>query len=477
MRFNRSNLNRILPILETRTRHFAATHTITNFSAIKKSLSAVLIGLLLIGLPAPLHAAKNPRYAAIVIDAKTGTVLFSRNADATRYPASLTKIMTLYMAFEAVEQRKLTMNQKLKVSKRAAGQAPSKLGLQPGHTISLEDAIKALVTKSANDVATVIAEAISGTEYQFALDMTKRARQLGMNRTRFQNASGLPNRRQTTTARDIALLSQAIQTDYPQYYHYFSLRTFAWGGRKFGTHNNLLKNYSGTTGIKTGYTRASGFNLSAAVSRGNADLIGVVLGGRKASSRDTHMRSILDRSFNRVRKNPNLLPQMVSVPIPRRKPVTIDLKTVVPGQKPGRTISLASLGGPEITMPNLTPDLPTKPIVQFLDQAYRAPEQGDLGPADTTSLWGIQVGAFSQPETARDNIARAQQVVSSELSYGQSVIVPVQSGTRTIYRARFGPLGKTDAIDICAKLKGADMSCFLINDQDWSQTAAGETPD
>ena len=256
---------------------------------------AILLCFTVIGLAiiSPQTAAASNRYAAIVIEEKTGRVLFSRNADKKLYPASLTKIMTLYLLFEEVAQGRLSMKSKLKVSRVAASRSPSKLYLQPGSTINVEDAILALVTKSANDVATVVSEALSGTEREFAKRMTRKARSLGMINTTFKNASGLPNRAQKSTARDMARLGVAIRRDFPQFYHYFSRTSFSYKGRKFGNHNKLLRQFDGTDGIKTGYTNASGFNLVAATERNGVRLIGVVFGGRTGTSRNAHMMKIL----------------------------------------------------------------------------------------------------------------------------------------------------------------------------------------
>lgn len=236
----------------------------------------------------------NPQYAAIVVDANTGDILHSANADSPRHPASLTKIMTLYLLFERLETGKIKLTTPLQVSAHASAQAPSKLGLRPGQTIAVEDAIKALVTKSANDIAVVVAEALAGSEQEFARQMTRKARALRMTRTVYKNASGLPDSDQVTTARDQALLGLAIQDRFPAYYKYFSTRSFSFRGRSMANHNRLLGRVAGMDGIKTGYTRASGFNLVTSVRRGNRHIVATVLGGRSAAQRDARMRDLIE---------------------------------------------------------------------------------------------------------------------------------------------------------------------------------------
>lgn len=236
----------------------------------------------------------NPQYAAIVVDANTGDILHAANADSLRHPASLTKIMTLYLLFERLESGKIKLSTPLEVSAHASAQAPSKLGLRPGQTIAVEDAIKALVTKSANDIAVVVAEALAGSEEEFARQMTRKARALRMTRTAYKNASGLPDSDQVTTARDQALLGLAIQDRFPAYYKYFATRSFSFRGRSMANHNRLLGRVSGMDGIKTGYTRASGFNLVTSVRRGNRHIVATVLGGRSAAQRDARMRDLIE---------------------------------------------------------------------------------------------------------------------------------------------------------------------------------------
>ena len=245
-------------------------------------------------------AATQSNYAAIVVDANSGKELHAANADSLRHPASLTKIMTLYLLFEQLEAGKLKLDTPMKVSEHASDQAPTRIGLDEGEMLKVEDAIKALVTRSANDAAVVIAETIAGDEETFARMMTRKARALGMTRTVYINASGLPADEQLTTARDQAILGRAIQDRFPQYYRYFSTRSFSYQGQFMGNHNRLLGYVNGVDGIKTGYTRASGFNLVTSVHRGNRFLVAVVLGGASAGLRDAKMRQLVEQHIGDV---------------------------------------------------------------------------------------------------------------------------------------------------------------------------------
>ena len=228
---------------------------------------------------APHPAAARNKYAAIIVDAESGAILHQRYANSTRHPASLTKMMTLYLTFDALEQGRLSLDQRLKVSRRASRMPRTKLFLRAGRTVKVRDAILGLVTKSANDAAVVLAEALGGSESKFARLMTAKARALGMSKTTFRNASGLHHPAQVTTAKDMATLGIALMRDHPDYYDFFRTRSFKFAGRSHRNHNHLLGRYAGTDGIKTGYIRASGFNLVASVKRGNKRLVGVVMGG------------------------------------------------------------------------------------------------------------------------------------------------------------------------------------------------------
>ncbi len=240
------------------------------------------------------------QFSSIIVDGNSGATLSANNPDASRHPASLTKIMTLYLLFERLDAGKMKLDSEMEVSEHASEQAPTKLGLRPGQTIRVEDAIKGLVTRSANDAAVVIAEAIAGDEDDFAKLMTRKARALGMTRTVYRNASGLPDDEQVTTARDQSTLGRAIQDRFPRYYRYFSTATFNYHGQSIRNHNRLLGNVEGVDGIKTGYTRASGFNLVTSMRRGNRHLVGVVLGGRSGGSRDAIMRNLLAENLEKA---------------------------------------------------------------------------------------------------------------------------------------------------------------------------------
>jgi D-alanyl-D-alanine carboxypeptidase len=271
------------------------------------------------------HQTYSPPYAAIVVDANSGRVLHATNPDSQRHPASITKVMTLYLLFEQLEAGRLRLDTPLPVSAHAASQDPSKLDLRPGETIAVEEAIKALVTKSANDVAVVIAEAIGGDEDTFATLMTRKARALGMSRTVYANASGLPNDEQVTTARDQSLLGRAIQDRFPRYYRYFATSSFYYRGHAIRNHNHLLGRVNGVDGIKTGYIRASGFNLLTSVRRGNRHLVAVVLGGSSGGARDARMRALIEeyiaqgateRTIAKITEGPTTVAQAKPLTVP-----------------------------------------------------------------------------------------------------------------------------------------------------------------
>lgn len=268
-------------------------------------------------------ALANSRYAAYVFDLNSDRVLFSRYARFHRYPASLTKMMTLYLVFEELSKGKLTLKTPVPISRRAARQPRIRLGLKQGSSIKLETAIKALIVRSANDVAVAVAELIGRTESQFAKRMTRRARQLGMRATTFRNASGLPNRQQKTTARDIAILATRLILDFPDYYHYFSTQKFTYKKKTYRNHNRLLGKVKGIDGLKTGYINASGYNLAVSQHKQSKHLIAVVMGGRTGASRNAHMKTLLANAAkqsvtNKIKANINPPP-----PLPPRRRINV----------------------------------------------------------------------------------------------------------------------------------------------------------
>jgi len=412
-----------------------ASATLRNSSAAAggfRSLSPVMMafmsGVLLFAMLVAAGRAEASKYASIVMEEASGRVLFSRNADSLRYPASLTKIMTLYLLFEDIEAGKISLKSRIPVSKRAAGRSPSKLYLKPGQSINAEQAIYALVTKSANDVATAVAEKLAGTERKFAKRMTRKAKSLGMTRTTFMNASGLPNRRQRSTARDMARLAIAIRRDFPQFYKFFSTKSFSWKGRRFKNHNRLLANYSGTDGIKTGYINASGFNLVAAVERRGVRLIGVVFGGKTSLSRDRHMISILDRQFKRA------------------KTIMVRAAAAMPSALP-------------IAPPRRTADLPEVPAT-LPNSAHIAARANK--PSDVPSLWSVQIGNFAQRANAHKAAIRARRMADDVLGMTPAHLMLVSRGNMPLWRVRFNNLDEGAARAACAALFSAGSPCIAV---------------
>ncbi|HEX3575792.1 MAG TPA: D-alanyl-D-alanine carboxypeptidase family protein [Rhodopila sp.] len=348
-------------------------------------------------LVTPAHAqVGSARYSSIVVDANSGDVLEEVNADDLRHPASLTKMMTLYLTFEALRDRRITLGQAVPVSPHAASMEPTKLGLVPGTHLTVEQAILGLVTKSANDAASALGELLGGSEDRFGQMMTLRAHALGMNHSTFINASGLPDPDQWTTARDLAILSRRLINDFPGYYRYFSTPSFSWHRQIIFNHDNLLKTYPGADGLKTGYTDASGHNLVTSAVRGGVRLIGVVMGAATNGERDIHMASLLDHGF-----------EQMDVPI-TRKPVQIASR-----------ISLISTAhAAEVTHP----------------ARYRP------------ATWIVQVGTFSSESAARSAALKARR----EAEAGEVRVEPIRSRGRTVWRAQVIGLTASDAQDTCS---------------------------
>jgi D-alanyl-D-alanine carboxypeptidase len=399
------------------------------------------------------NEAEARRYASIVIDAGTGQVLHASNPDRQAYPASMTKMMTLYLLFEAIEEGRYTLKSQLPVSRHAAGMPPSKLGLRPGQTISVEDVIGALVTKSANDAAVVAAEAIAGSESKFGFVATEKARQLGMSRTVFRNASGLPDSRQLSTARDMATLAQALIRQYPQYYHYFSLTSFTYKGRTYRNHNKLLDKYDGVDGLKTGYIRASGFNLAASAVRNGRRIIAVVYGGKTSNSRNAHMVELLDRGFARIMVARHITPEG---PPPEKPSLALaGVQTQVAtlpkaSEKPGigaNTAVPAVVVDGDVILPPIRPD-------EVIGQGDADIELGES--------YGIQVGAFSDPLRAQTAAKAAIDAAPSYLM-GQAIRVSQVDGQGAVlYRARLIGMEEATAQEVCKILRQKQRACLVV---------------
>ena len=443
------------------------------------------------------------RYASIVIDAETGEVLRSRSADIRRYPASLTKMMTLYLLFEAIDDGKFSLDSKLKVSKRAAGQSPSKLGLPAGSTIRAEDAIKALIVKSANDIAVVVAEALGGTEVEFARKMSKKAQALDMSRTAFRNASGLPNRKQRSTARDMAQLARALMRDFPHRYHYFDDQRFRYKGREHRTPNKLLAGYRGMDGIKTGYIRASGFNLVASAERDGRRVIAVVFGGRTARSRNAHMANLLDLGFTRIAENDAKRVRVryagiprppagsgLAAPAPQFKPAVIMVAAAQspelvegaaapppepieiaedppPALKPSPAPAEVASGPPPPQPPPVKPGTATLAVAKPVAATAPSPSPAKtlVAASAVDGAWGIQVGSYESVTAAGIAIRRAS-VRAPQLNDARATLTPRADGRSTLYRARFLGLYKNDANRACKALRAAPMPCTVIRGLD-----------
>jgi D-alanyl-D-alanine carboxypeptidase len=360
-------------------------------------VATLVVATLAMAAPAQAQIG-SARYSSIVVDATSGDVLEEVNADQPRHPASLTKMMTLYMTFEALRDRRTTLDTPVPVSPHAASMEPTKLGLLPGSRLTVEQAILGLVTKSANDAAAALGESLGGSEDRFAEMMTLRARALGMSHTTFTNASGLPDPDQWTTARDLAILSRRLINDFPGYYRYFSTPSFAWHRQIIFNHDNLLRTYPGADGLKTGYTDASGHNLVTSAVRGGVRLVGVVLGAASNGERDIHMASLLDHGF-----------EQMDVPV-FRKPV----------QVASRLTLIASAHAAEVT----------RPVASRVHAAN----------------WAVQIGTYAT-ETAAHGAAMAAR---RDAEAGEPRVEPVRLRGKTIWRAQVTGLTQSDAQDACS---------------------------
>ncbi len=452
----------------------------------------------------------EPPYASIVVDDNSGKVLEQTSADSPRHPASLTKIMTLYLLFERLEAGKIKLSTDLPVSEHASVQAPSKLGLRPGDTITVENAIRAIVTKSANDVAVVVAEALGGSEAEFGKMMTRKARTLGMMHTTYVNASGLPNDEQITTARDQVTLGRAIQERFPKYYAYFQTRSFVFHGHAIRNHNKLLGSVEGVDGIKTGYTNASGFNLVTSVRRDGRHIVAAVFGGRTANWRDARMRDLISKYIRvaakeRTEPKADAIAQIKSEPADN-KTATLQTAAVVatsPLPAPGSTdpirpnavktvrvkattmrplgtagvdsngqlmppatsamvttVSTIKVDAPSPHKPALLDTLPAAALAA--QNKATADDQVPDMPALRRGGYLIQVGAFDDEAEARSRLADARSKARDVLDKADPFTERVDKGDKTLYRARFAGLDKEHAEAACKSLRRGEIPCMML---------------
>ena len=351
----------------------------------------------------------SERYSSLILEARTGRMISSVNPDELRHPASLTKMMTLYMTFEALRDRRISLHQSVPMSAYAASMSPTKLGVPPGGRLTVEEAILGLVTRSANDAAAAMGELLGGTEDRFARVMTLRARALGMSQTVFRNASGLPDWDQVTTARDMATLARRLLADFPHEYRYFSSPSFRFRGHVFRNHNNLLDTYPGADGIKTGYIDASGYNLVSSAVRGNVRLIGVVIGAARGWERDLHMVALLDQGFEKL-----------DVPIAPR----------VAGRVPMLVSAAVAAPTPQV-------------VVQRPRPAAR---------------WAVQVGSFTTERAARQAAVAARRIADS----GEAKVETVTVQRKQSFRAQVIGLTHAEVQETCGLLSRRKIPCVPI---------------
>ncbi|OCP01132.1 MULTISPECIES: SPOR domain-containing protein [unclassified Ensifer] len=486
------------------------------FGALSKMVGRVVLAgaIASAAFAAPAFAASkyaNPKYSGIVVDAKTGKILYGEDADELRYPASLTKMMTLYLTFEALEAGRITTSTSIPFSKNASAEPPSKLGVRAGQSITVEQAILSLVTRSANDASTALGEFLGGSEQRFARMMTNKARALGMTRTTYRNANGLPNPEQRTTARDQARLGLALRQHFPQYYDYFSTRSFRFGKQTIGNHNRLLGNVRGVDGIKTGYTRASGFNLVTSAQIDGRSIVAVVMGGTSGASRDAQMRRLVAKYMPAAsrRGDGNLIAETKPTPVPVEEtqvaatapvaetPVVAaavsghDLPNTGPvpdfryNGESASSVQMAYAGNKRasdnpVLSPKIVPntldaqslklrqpveagmvDTQVTNSVPKKAEAVAKAEPAEVAKADPMPPqpqgWVIQIGATPDKDQAMTLLGNAKDKGGKALRNAK----PFTVAFGQVYRARFGGFDdQNSAVNACKALKKKGISCW-----------------
>ena len=392
----------------------------------------------------------SSKYAAIVVDARTGEVLYGKRPDAPRYPASITKVMTLYLTYEALASGRLKLDDNVVFSPHAAAQSPTKLGVRAGDSISVSDAILGMTTLSANDAAVAMAEKLGGTEQRFAALMTLRAQELGMQNTHFANANGLPDSRNLSTARDIAILSRAAMRDYPQYYRYFSQTSFVFRGRTIYNHNHLLSQVPGVDGLKTGFTNASGFNIAISGVRDNRRLIVVVLGGPTRIARDRTAESLLLTGFEVQERRA------------RGESIQVSQNFFEPPSPAGSLQAGAEQAeaGPalQVMLASTVPPARTSRIRIVEAKTVSKLNEKSLKDTARSGKWTVQVGSFNTRSDAREQLAIVEKRFGAHFDDARRA-AEKDDGK---YRARFSGLSEKDAKAACHALKAKRQPCMIL---------------
>ena len=444
-------------------------------SELRKTMAFFAVALLVFVI-APLRVDAAP-YAALVMDARTGKVLHARSADRKLHPASLTKMMTLYLAFDAIKRGEISLNQKIRISKHAARQVPSKIYLKAGSRATIRDLIRATAVKSANDAAVALGEAIGGSERAFAKLMTQKARSMGMKNTTFRNASGLTAKGQMSTARDMALLGRALLYDYPQYYNLFGRKTTRTYGRTVrSTNRRLLSAYKGADGIKTGYTRASGFNLVSSAKRGDKRVIAVVFGGKSSRSRNRRIAELLDMGFKRSPRYAAVVrPSRVAMlrsPLPLRNPRRGEQPSLIAraGVELGNAIAPAAQASTiPINLSAYAPLISPSPLRRPGSEApallatpvpWPAPseKQADAG-------WAVQLGLFSREETAIAELTSAALSDINGLDRAGRDVLPAELSGQKVWRAQLTGFDQPGAESACQALRAKGRECLTLEQQ------------
>ena len=455
------------------------------------SAAVLLLATLLLALTtAPMAAQARPVSSSILVDAATGEVISSNNADARTYPASLTKMMTLYQLFDALKRGQIKLGDTIVFSAHAAAQDATNLAVSEGDTIRVETAIQAVVVRSANDAATAIGEKVAGSEWAFAKKMNQTARALGMTNTVFQNANGLPNPDQHTTARDMAILGVALLRDFPEYYHYFSVENFTYHGVQYAGHNRVLNKFDGADGIKTGYIRASGFNLVTSASRNGRRLVGVIMGGETPYVRDKNMVAMMAKGFKTtagtgtqlalngsVKTTPTPAAPAAFATASASQSVPVAAVTPPPSVTAPAMVATALVpvaGTAAATATVMTPTfsdgtdqlLPVlKPGTELQLTSATAPDAQAVEPvwrSGSPAAYGVQVGAYSQFAPAQSAALRVTRAMPGVFSEARIVV----DESNSLYRARLMGLSKTDAEQACAKLHAQQADCMVLSTTD-----------